>query len=76
LDILGKREKWLVDGLNNDKIIINEILDELVINTEYKVEQLQKKMIEYKFNQKLIDEVLGNFKNLQDDLKNEGVEFE
>jgi hypothetical protein len=33
-------------------------------------------MIEYKFNQKLIDEVLGNFKNLQDDLKNEGVEFE
>ena len=31
LDILGGRERWIIDGLNADKTLINEILNELNI---------------------------------------------
>ena len=75
LDIIGKREKWLIDGLNSDKTIINEILDELLMDIEYKKELIQKKMKEYKFSEDLCSEVLNNFNNLIEDLIEEGVEF-
>ena len=76
LDILGGREKWLVDGLNSDKKIINEIMSELVKNIKYKVEKVLKKMKEYKFNHDLCNEVLNNWNNLRKDLEAEGVLFD
>jgi len=40
------------------------------------LEKVIKKMVEYKFNDELCGEVLNNWKNLYDDLKSEGVEFD
>ena len=74
LDILGRREKWLVDGLNADKTIINEILDEL--NSNGKMEFVLHKMKEYKFGNELCNEVMDNWNNLRKDLEAEGVLFE
>ena len=72
LDILGKREKWLVDGLNGDKTVINEILDELSAGSPLYV---INKMKEYKFSDDLCKEVINNWNNLRKDLEAEGVEF-
>ena len=72
LDILGGREKWLVDGLNADKKIINEILDELSAGSPLYV---INKMKEYKFSDDLCQEVINNWNNLRKDLEAEGVEF-
>ena len=74
LDILGRREKWLVDGLNVDKTIINEILDEL--NSNGKMEFVLHKMKEYKFGNELCNEVMDNWNNLRKDLEAEGVLFD
>jgi len=76
LDIIGKREGWLIKALNKDKTIINEILDELDFHLEYKVEQVLKKMTEYKFSHDLCNEVLNNLNNLRADLEAEGVLFD
>ena len=74
VSILGGREKWLVKMLNKDKSIINEILNE--VDGHLKKEIVVKKMKEYKFNDELCGEVLNNWKNLYNDLKSEGVEFD
>ena len=76
LDILGGKgkHKWLVKMLNKDKKIINEILNEL--DGHLKKEIVVKKMVEYKFNDEMCNEILNNWKNLYSDLKSEGVEFE
>ena len=73
LDILGGREKWLVKKLNKDKSIINEILNEL--NGHLKKEIVIKKMVEYKFNDNLCNEILNNWKNLSVDLMKEGIKL-
>jgi len=73
LDILGKREKWLVNGLNADIKIINEIMDELSAGSALFV---VNKMKEYKFSDELCNEVENNWKNLRKDLEAEGVLFE
>jgi uncharacterized protein (UPF0297 family) len=77
LDIIGGREKWLINELNRDKSIINEILHEILNeqDKDLKKEIIIKKMIEYKFNDELCQEVLNNWNNLYNDLKNEGIEF-
>ena len=78
LDILGGREKWLVEALNKDKSIIKEIMSELIsveVPFVKSMEFISEKMKEYKFSNELIKEVAGNFKNLVADLKSEGVEF-
>ena len=72
LDILGGREKWLVDGLNADKTVINEILDELSAGSPLYV---INKMKEYKFSDDLCKEVINNWNNLRKDLEAEGVKF-
>jgi hypothetical protein len=74
LDILGGREKWIIDGLNQDKTIINEILAELgnQVNVIMCLEMMEK----YKFGRQLRDEVENNWKKLRQDLEKEGVEFE
>ena len=74
VSILGGREKWLVKMLNKDKSIINEILNE--VDGHLKKEIVVKKMKEYKFNDELCGEVLNNWKNLYNDLKSDGVEFD
>jgi len=77
LDILGKREKWLVDGLNADKTVINEIMDELLGGSWHlKKEMIVNKMKEYKFSDELCNEVENNWKNLRKDLEAEGVLFQ
>ena len=79
LDILGGREKWLVNALNADKKIIKEIMSEL-ISVEFpfveSMKFISEKMKKYKFSDELIREVSRNFRNLVVDLKNEGVEFD
>ena len=76
LEILGKREKWLVNALNKDKTIINEIIAELNTSWNEKNEVVKDIMRKYKFGEDLIEEVCKNWTNLVDDLKLEGVEFE
>ena len=73
LDILGGREKWIVDGLNADKRVINEILNEL---SDGSALLLVNKMKQYKFSDDLCKEVINNWNNLRKDLEAEGVEFE
>ena len=79
LDILGGREKWLVNALNADKTIIKEIMSEL-ISVEFpfveSMKFISEKMKKYKFSDELIREVSRNFRNLVVDLKKEGVEFD
>ena len=74
LDIIGKREKWLIKELNKDKKIISEILEECFGTDEMK-EYVIDKMKEYKFSDMLYKEVLNNWENLKKDLEKEGVEF-
>ena len=73
LDILGGREKWIVDGLNGDKRVINEILNELSAASAL---LLVNKMKQYKFSDDLCKEVINNWNNLRKDLEAEGVLFE
>ena len=75
LDIIGGREKGMIDELNKDKSIINEIINELKID-EDKVKFVVEKMKEYKFGNGLCDEVKNNWVNLKRDLESEGIEFE
>ena len=73
LDILGGKEKWLVEALNKDKSIINEILNELSYGWAL---YLVNKMKRYKFSDDLCKEVINNWNNLRKDLESEGVEFD
>ena len=73
LDILGSREKWLIKGLNKDKKIISEILNEC-FGTDKMKEYVINKMKEYKFSDMLCKEVLNNWERLKKDLEKEGVE--
>ncbi len=74
LDILGGRERWIINGLNADKTIINEILVEL--SYQASVIMCLEKMEKYKFGIELRNEVENNWKNLRKDLEAEGVEFD
>jgi hypothetical protein len=76
LDIIGKREKWIVEGLNRDKTIINEIITEIDASWEKNQNDVIKKMEEYKFGSGLIKEIVSNWIRLKEDLGNEGIEFE
>ena len=75
LDIIGKKERWLIKALNKDKTIINEILNELTYDHTKIIMSLEE-MERYKFKRILIDEVENNWKNLRKDLEAEGVLFE
>jgi hypothetical protein len=75
LDIIGKREGWLVKALNKDKTIINEILNELTYDHTKIIMSLEQ-MERYKFSRQLIDEVEKNWKTLRKDLEGEGILFE
>ena len=74
LDIIGKRESWLINKLNEDKTIINEILEEL--SNQASVIMCLEKMEKYKFGIELRNEVENNWKNLRKDLEAEGIEFD
>ena len=74
LDIFGGRERWIINGLNADKTIINEILVEL--SNQASIIMCLEKMEKYKFSKELQDEVENNWKNLRKDLEAEGVEFD
>ena len=79
VDILGRREKWLVKALNMDKTIIKEIMSELIgveLPFVKSMEFIGEKMREYKFSYEMVKEVAENFRNLVVDLKSEGVEFD
>jgi len=75
LDIIGKRERWLIKALNKDKTIINEILNELTYDHTKIIMSLEQ-MERYKFKMILIDEVENNWKNLRKDLEGEGILFD
>ena len=78
VDILGGRERWLIEALNKDKTIINEILYE--INESAKIFENKGMAVDilekYKFSDELIKEIGKNFDNLKIDLENEGIKFE
>ena len=73
LDILGGREKWLVEALNKDKSIIKEIIDEVLGKNETLIWKTMKK---YCFSDDLCYEVKDNMKKLIWDLQQEGVVVE
>jgi len=73
LDILGGREKWLVNALNQDKSIIKEIIDEVLGKNETLIWKTMKK---YCFSDDLCYEVKDNMRKLIYDLQQEGVEVE
>ena len=73
LDILGGREKWLVEALNQDKSIIKEIIDEVLGKNETLIWKTMKK---YCFSDDLCYEVKDNMKKLIWDLQQEGVVVE
>ena len=76
LDIIGAREKWIIKALNQDKTIINEIINELTFNQTNIIMSLEM-MEKYKFSHELIyTEIENNWKNLRKDLEAEGVLFE
>ena len=75
LDIIGKRESWLIKALNKDTTIINEILDELTLDHTKIIMSLEE-MERYKFKRILIDEVENNWKNLKKDLEAECILFD
>ena len=72
LNIIGGREKWMVNRMNEDKSIVNEILKEVMEVDEKKV---YEKMMKYNFNEKLWEEVKRNWKNVKEDLIKEGILF-
>ena len=73
LDIIGGREKWLINELNKDKSIIKEIIYELSTGSAlYVVDKMKK----YKFSDDLCKVVINNWNNLRNDLEKEGIEFE
>jgi len=72
LDIIGGRERWLIEALNKDKTIINEILNEFrCCNILWCLDEMER----HKFGFGLIKEVENNWKNLKKDLESEGVQF-
>tara|TARA_A100001015_G_C14817862_1_gene643458 strand:- start:494 stop:961 length:468 start_codon:yes stop_codon:yes gene_type:complete len=73
LDILGGREKWLVEALNQDKSIIKEIIDEVLGKNETLIWNTMKK---YCFSDDLCYEVKDNMRKLIYDLQQEGVVVE
>ena len=73
LDILGGREKWLVEALNKDKSIIKEIIDEVLGKNETLIWKTMKK---YCFSDELCYEVKDNMRKLIYDLQQEGVVVE
>ena len=73
LDILGGREKWLVNALNQDKSIIKEIIDEVLGKNETLIWKTMKK---YCFSDDLCYEVKDNMRKLIYDLQQEGVVVE
>ena len=73
LDILGGREKWLVEALNQDKSIIKEIIDEVLGKNETLIWKTMKK---YWFSDELCYEVKDNMRKLIYDLQQEGVVVE
>ena len=78
LDIIGKREKWLINELNKDKSIIKEILSELIsieLPLVKSIPIIDEMMKKYKFSDELVREVCKNLKNLKNDLEKEGVIF-
>ena len=75
LDIIGKRESWLIKALNKNTTIINEILNELT-HDHTKIIMSLEEMERYKFKRILIDEVENNWKNLKKDLEAEGILFD
>ena len=73
MDIIGGREKWLINELNKDKSIIKEIIYELSTGSAlYVVDKMKK----YKFSDDLCKVVINNWNNLRNDLESEGIEFE
>ena len=66
-------KKWIINGLNIDKEIIKDILNELK-KTIDRADYVIKIMKKYKFSDELCDEVMNNWINLKKDLKKEGVD--
>jgi len=73
LDILGKKDRWVVQALNKDKSIIKEIIDEVLGKNETLIWNTMKK---YCFSDDLCYEVKDNMKKLIYDLQQEGVVVE
>ena len=74
VDIIGRKNRWLMNALNKDKCIVYEILNE--VDTAWKLhsEMICSIMKEYKFTEELFEEVCKNYNNLLKDLVGEGFE--
>ena len=74
VDIIGRKNRWLMNALNKDKCIVYEILNE--VDTAWKLhsEMICSIMKEYKFTEELFEEVCKNYNNLLKDLVGEGFQ--
>lgn len=74
VDIIGRKNRWLMNALNKDNGIVYEILNE--VDTAWKLhsEMISSIMMEYKFTKELFEEVRKNYNNLLKDLVGEGFQ--
>lgn len=74
VDIIGRKNRWLMNALNKDNGIVYEILNE--VDTAWKLhsEMISSIMMEYKFTKELFEEVRKNYNNLLSDLVGEGFQ--
>ena len=74
VDIIGRKNRWLMNALNKDNGIVYEILNE--VDTAWKLhsEMISSIMMEYKFTKELFEEVRKNYNNLLNDLVGEGFQ--
>ena len=74
VDIIGRKNRWLMNALNKDNGIVYEILNE--VDTAWKLhsEMISSIMMEYKFTKELFEEVCKNYNNLLSDLVGEGFQ--
>ena len=74
VDIIGRKNRWLMNALNKDKGIVYEILNEVDSAWKLHSEMICSIMKEYKFTEELFEEVCKNYNNLLKDLVGEGFQ--
>ena len=72
LNIIGKKQKSIINRMNQDKSIVNEILEEIAQVDPQKIYGI---IMKYNFNDMIWQEIKKNWKNIKEDLVKEGVNF-
>jgi len=71
--IIGGRNKWLVAEFNKHTGLLMSVLADINSNKVEKLEFIKKEMRSFLFSEDLIQEVEKNWRNVEKDLKEEGI---